>query len=54
MTLSKYVEGRAKLEPTEPQGGQKDECCVQLRRWLILLAILLVLLLVVTIWMAVR
>jgi hypothetical protein len=51
-TLSKYVEGRAKLVP---EGGgtrpdPKDPCCGALVRWLRAAAILLRLILIVLIW----
>jgi hypothetical protein len=54
-TLSKYVEGRDKLNPPGGSGtGTKDECCTMVARWIRILAILLILILIVLIWSLLR
>lgn len=53
-TLSKYVEGRGKLVPTDPGGGggnggrpgTRDECCTKLERWARIIAVMLALILI--------
>jgi hypothetical protein len=53
-TLSKYVQGRNKLDP--PGGGSRpdDECCTRLERWLGIVALFLLFVLIVLIWVARR
>ncbi|MDX2262907.1 MAG: VWA domain-containing protein [Gemmatimonadales bacterium] len=52
-TLSKYVEGREKLVPPE-RPGSKAECCTRIARWMRVLSIVLILILMISIWLATR